>query len=221
MCEGTESGDLYRSYLREMKRADFRLRDWHQSSGEIPMTAVTDCKSLFDHLTKQGSAPADGRILQLDIQILRDDMQRGLRVRWVATAQMLADSLTKNVASRYLPFVMRVGVLHLVKHPDIEWVFLEEKERDKLKRKQFYLENRAKKKVRQEGSETEAAILQSKTGVVEEEAEEVQSPQVTLAVFWEASSGSSEPWHCLALLCKLEQTRSVIPTALVLAGRAF
>lgn len=103
-------------------------------------------------------------------------MQRGLGVRWAATAQMLADNLTKNVASKYQPFVMRVGVLHLVKHPDIEWVFFEEQERGKLKRKQFYLENRAVEKVRQEESEAEAAILQSKTGVVEEEAEEGQSP---------------------------------------------
>lgn len=61
-------------------------------------------------------------------------------------AHMLADGLTKNVESRYQPFVMRTSVLHWVKHPDIERVYREEREREKLKRKRYSMENRIKTK---------------------------------------------------------------------------
>lgn len=129
----------------------------------------------------------------------------------VATAQVLAGSLTKNVASRYLPFLMRVGVLHLVKHPDIDWVFLEEKERDKLKRKHYYLENRAKKKARQVESETEAPALDERTGVVKEEAEEVQCQNMALAVFRNSSSGSSLARSVVASLGSSRRSSPVDP----------
>ena len=53
----------------------------------------------------------------------------------------------------YLAHVMRTGELYIIKHPDIEWVFLEEKERDKDKKRDYIIEHRhsAKKQRKNEG----------------------------------------------------------------------
>ena len=147
MCEGTEAGDLLRAYVAESRSPGFDLRTWPDRVAEIRMLAVTDCKSLFDHLSKQGSAPADDARLQLDIQILRDMMvNANLGVRWVATYQMLADCLTKNTSSRYLAYVMREGLFHLIRHPDIEWVYVEEKQREQIKKREYIQKYRSEAK---------------------------------------------------------------------------
>ena len=164
MSEATESGDLLRAYLAEARAPGFVLRQWQEHVKEVRLTAVTDCKSLYDHLSKQGSAPADDRRLQLDIQILRDMIENtNMTIRWVATQQMIADGLTKNIPNRYLSSVIRSGVLHLVKHPDIEWVFEEEKVRDREKKKKYVLEHRALKKAKVQKTEESVEAESSNT----------------------------------------------------------
>ena len=147
MNEGTEEGDLFRAYAAETMNPDFDLRNWPLHVKEIRMLAITDCKSLYDHLTKQGSAPADDRRLQLDIQILRDMMENAnLGVKWVATYQMLADALTKSTDSQYLSHVVSTGRFHVVRHPDIEWIYVEEKRQEKERKKEYIKENQRKRR---------------------------------------------------------------------------
>lgn len=59
---------------------------------------VTDCKSLYDHLSSPSSPTAfeDSRT-SIDITIIRESIRNcSMIVRWVQTNRMLADSLTKD-----------------------------------------------------------------------------------------------------------------------------
>ena len=62
------------------------------------ITGITDCKSLFDHLTSMSSASkVEDKRVAIDLAILKQCMARtGLSVRWCPTELMIADGLTKD-----------------------------------------------------------------------------------------------------------------------------
>ena len=61
--------------------------------------ALTDCKSLFDHLLSKSAPTLEDKRCALDITIIRESVARLQTVlRWVPTDRMLADSLTKESA---------------------------------------------------------------------------------------------------------------------------
>ena len=126
MNEATEQADVFRAHVAEARCRQLSLRKWQEHVKQVELIAVTDCKFLYDHLNKQGSSPPDDKRLALDMQVLRDMMENSsMSVRWVATQQMIADPLTKGGPGNYLAHVLRTGMFHIVKHPDIEWVYLE------------------------------------------------------------------------------------------------
>ena len=60
-----------------------------------PIEAVTDCRSLFDHL--QTRKPVNNSRLIVEISKMRESLDRKeLQMSWVKTAQQLADPLTKR-----------------------------------------------------------------------------------------------------------------------------
>jgi hypothetical protein len=78
---------------------DVRLSEQHG----LPVRWATDCKDLFDSLTKENqTSPAEKR-LALELVILRELLQRpNCKVHWVATDVMMADALTKSMTTDYL-----------------------------------------------------------------------------------------------------------------------
>ena len=69
---------------------------WQQAKLR-PCLVVTDCKSLFDHVTSQSAPTLDDRRTALDIVILRESLVKtGGVLRWIPTDRMLADALTKE-----------------------------------------------------------------------------------------------------------------------------
>eukprot|EP00959_Pyramimonas_sp_CCMP1952_P210816 4411520-Pyramimonas_sp.AAC.1 len=54
---------------------------------------VTDCKSLYDTITKEKTSMTDRR-LSLEAAILRQS-RREVSIKWAKSEQMLADCLTK------------------------------------------------------------------------------------------------------------------------------
>lgn len=66
-----------------------------------PPILVTDCKSLFDHVTSPSSPTTiEDRRTSIDVVILKESI--GLTsafLRWVPTSRMLADAFTKDQAS--------------------------------------------------------------------------------------------------------------------------
>ena len=64
---------------------------------KIPFALGTDCKSLYDVCTKQGSMPEERRVA-LDLMDVRESIeQMGDKIRWIPTDHMLVDCMTKNM----------------------------------------------------------------------------------------------------------------------------
>ena len=69
--------------------------DWTAMCDKIPFALGTDCKSLYDVCTKQGSMP-DERRVALDLLDVRESTeQMGDQIRWIPTDHMLVDCMTK------------------------------------------------------------------------------------------------------------------------------
>ena len=59
---------------------------------------------------------------------------------------MIADGLTTADRSSYLRHVLRKSLLHVVRHPDIEWVYVEEKRREADRKREYVMAHRRAKK---------------------------------------------------------------------------
>lgn len=93
--------------ITEAKHGAFDLRDYanmsHAISGEKPkieavLTGITDCKSLYDHLSSLSSVTkCDDKRVAIDLSILRQSIARtGMAIRWCPTQLQVADGLTKD-----------------------------------------------------------------------------------------------------------------------------
>ena len=96
--DGVEVGQYVRSFARCM--LDGHLRSVERLGG-TSLRFITDCKSLFDHLHREGipRAPTDRR-LAMDLaalrQALKDERRDGvIPLSWLPTSYQLADILTK------------------------------------------------------------------------------------------------------------------------------
>ena len=74
----------------------------------LPTSVVTDCKSLYDTLTKERVMLLDRR-LSLEAAIMRQTLQQ-TAVKWVKSEQMLADCLTKRLPGSYTRRVLTDGI---------------------------------------------------------------------------------------------------------------
>lgn len=86
--------------LMEAKHFDFSLQARTEFLQELGIQAVTDCKSIFDHLQTfaSPSSVSDKRVA-IDLVIIRDLLTRVQgRIRWVPTWLQLADALSKENA---------------------------------------------------------------------------------------------------------------------------
>ena len=71
--------------------------DWTVMCREIPFALGTDCKSLYDVCTKNGSMPEEKRVA-LDLMDVRESIEEmGDQIRWIPTDHMLVDCMTKNM----------------------------------------------------------------------------------------------------------------------------
>ncbi len=151
--------------LTEAKTGSFDLR----SSNQIPQQAmvtkpslhgtlrdqlpnvntsgVTDCKSLYDHLSSMSSVcKSDDKRVAIDLAIIKQCMSRtGMTIRWCPTELMLADGLTKDQAdpADLLRAALRIGEYQLNSEASVL----------QLKKKQR--EGRVQRKVHQENLEHE------------------------------------------------------------------
>ena len=75
--------------------------------------AVTDCKSLFDLITRTAPPQCAEFRVALVARAIKDSLQEGIDLRWVSTGAQLADSLTKVMESQFLRETLRVGTYKL------------------------------------------------------------------------------------------------------------
>ena len=81
----------------------------------LPGILVTDAKSLYDNLQKDGSLPAERQTL-LDVLVAKDLVeQKCISIRWLPNTHQFVDYLTKpEVVTPILQTFLRCGTLSLV-----------------------------------------------------------------------------------------------------------
>ena len=89
-----------------------KLDDWSEMMRQIPFTAVTDSKSLYDTLTTTSNASMhiEDKRTAIDVTILKSDFKRTRgRIRWIPGEFMLSDSLTKKMSASGLKRLLTHG----------------------------------------------------------------------------------------------------------------
>eukprot|EP00438_Fugacium_kawagutii_P026412 Skav210812 [mRNA] locus=scaffold2924:156234:161009:- [translate_table: standard] len=71
--------------------------------------AITDCKSLYDLITRTAPPQCSEFRVQLVARAIKEALSEGIRLRWVHSGAQLADSLTKAMDSRFLRETLRLG----------------------------------------------------------------------------------------------------------------
>ena len=71
--------------------------------------AVTDCKSLFDLVSRTAQPNCAEFRTQLLAKSIQELLQEGINLRWVHTGAQLADALTKIMNSHFLRETLRIG----------------------------------------------------------------------------------------------------------------
>ena len=75
--------------------------------------AATDCKSLFDLVTRTAPPQCSEFRTQLTARSIKDMLNEGVSLRWVHSGAQLADSLTKIMETSFLRETLRIGKYRL------------------------------------------------------------------------------------------------------------
>ena len=76
---------------------------------EHPGLMITDCKSLYDLVTKNATPNCQEWRTTIEVMLLKQQSQDDTVCRWVSTAIMLADCLTKPMDATFLRTVLSLG----------------------------------------------------------------------------------------------------------------
>ncbi|CAE8594596.1 unnamed protein product, partial [Polarella glacialis] len=122
-AEALEAAIAMRGMLLEILHPGLDLRD--VDAAMLPIECITDCKSLYDTMHKDGvaKAPSEKRLM-LDLSAIREMLMEevvsddllatgGMPIRWIPTEYMLADGMTKVMKNERLLAVLRTGQLKL------------------------------------------------------------------------------------------------------------
>ena len=95
---GTATAEWLSLMITEAREGPFMLREATDQFRKVPITLVTDCKSMFYHVVSRTSPSAvTDRRCSIDLAILKQAADRtGMVTRWCPTALQLADGLTKD-----------------------------------------------------------------------------------------------------------------------------
>ena len=86
--------------VTEVNRGSFDLRSYEEHLASVPITGITDCKSLYDAVQSPSSPASTGdERVAIDLSIIKQCQSRtGLSIRWCPTQLMIADGLAKDLA---------------------------------------------------------------------------------------------------------------------------
>ena len=129
-AEGLEMAIAIRGYWLEMLYGDVNLRKI--DAKELPILCITDCKSLFDAIHKEGvpKLPTEKRLV-LDLASIKEMLQQeatstekgsvgySLPLRWVPTSFQLADVMTKPMSGASLRSAIQRGCIE-VRQQDVD-----------------------------------------------------------------------------------------------------
>ena len=97
-----EHPDWTRTMWEHTTRSDFVLEDYEQCLTARPSILVTDCKSLYDAIHKEGAAPAStDKRLAIELAIVKAQAVSGeTDLRWIDARNQIADCLTKHASRK-------------------------------------------------------------------------------------------------------------------------
>ena len=81
----------------------------YQAQKLDPSVAATDCKSLFDLVTRTAPPNCGEFRTQLQARSIKDLLAEGIKLRWVHSGAQLADALTKIMEASFLRETLRLG----------------------------------------------------------------------------------------------------------------
>lgn len=84
--------------------ATFRVQQMQPDS-----VAATDCKSLYDLVTRTAPPNCQEFRTQLQTRAIKEQLAEGVALRWVHSGAQLADSLTKIMENNFLRETLRIG----------------------------------------------------------------------------------------------------------------
>ena len=88
----------------------FRWQHPEISLHELPKALlITDCKSLYDLMTKMATPNCQEWRTTIEVMLIREQAKDNAECRWISTAIMLADCLTKPMEASFLRQVLSLG----------------------------------------------------------------------------------------------------------------
>ena len=86
----------------QMTRSDFVLEKYEQFLTARPSILVTDCRSLYDAIHKEGAAPAStDKRLAIELARVKASAVSGeTDLRWIDARYQIADCLTKHASRK-------------------------------------------------------------------------------------------------------------------------
>ena len=94
--------DWMRTMWEQMTRSEFVLENYEQFLTARPSILVTDCKSLYDAIHKEGAAPAStDKKLAIELAMVKAKAVSGeTDLRWIDARYQIADCLTKHASRK-------------------------------------------------------------------------------------------------------------------------
>ena len=94
--------DWMRTMWEQITRSEFVLEYYEQFLKACPSILVTDCKSLYDAIQKEGAAPASkDKRLAIELAIIKANVVSGETVlQWIDARYQVADCLTKHASRK-------------------------------------------------------------------------------------------------------------------------
>ena len=83
------------------------------STMKDPDMAVTDCKSLYDLVTRTAPPNCQEFRTQLQARAIKDLLSEGVNLHWVHSGAQVADALTKIMQSTFLRHTLEIGMYKL------------------------------------------------------------------------------------------------------------
>eukprot|EP00438_Fugacium_kawagutii_P005439 Skav226195 [mRNA] locus=scaffold2212:160140:165589:- [translate_table: standard] len=80
---------------------------------EYPDLSITDCKSLFDLISRTAPPTCSEYRVQLVARAIKEALEEGTKLRWVHTGAQLADALTKAMEAHFLRATLKHGSYRL------------------------------------------------------------------------------------------------------------
>ena len=70
---------------------------------------ITDCKSLYDLITKNAVPNCQEWRTTIEVMLLKEQSREHTMCRWISTAIMIADCLTKPMDATFMRTVLQLG----------------------------------------------------------------------------------------------------------------